>query len=149
MTKSIINLQRTCDACPEQYDAYLDGEQVGYLRLRHGRFTVQCPNVGGDLVYTASPNGDGIFEYEERDGYLRHAVAAIEKWLIERAPPTPTPPDAEYTINGMSASEDEAAMKANDKRVAEEMKRTCAKCGELAFLKWMTCKNEGCPERNP
>ena len=44
----MLKLVLTCGACPEQYDAF-DGErQVGYLRLRHGHFTVTCPDVGGD-----------------------------------------------------------------------------------------------------
>ena len=59
------------------HDAFIDGEQVGYLRLRHGYFTVQYPNVSGELVYSAEPNGDGIFEYEEREGYLAAARLAI------------------------------------------------------------------------
>jgi hypothetical protein len=29
----------TCSACPEQMDVYRLGQQVGYLRLRHGHFT--------------------------------------------------------------------------------------------------------------
>ena len=35
-----IELVKTCGACPEQYDAYFEGYQVGYLRLRHGTFRV-------------------------------------------------------------------------------------------------------------
>lgn len=72
-----IELVQTCGACPEQYDAFIDGELVGYLRLRHGYFTVQYPNVSGELVYSAEPKGDGIFEYEEREGYLAAARLAI------------------------------------------------------------------------
>lgn len=30
-----IHLVKTCEACPEQYDAYLGEKRVGYLRLRH------------------------------------------------------------------------------------------------------------------
>lgn len=72
-----IELVQTCGACPEQYDAFIDGELVGYLRLRHGYFTVQYPNVSGELVYSAEPKGDGIFEYDEREGYLAAARLAI------------------------------------------------------------------------
>jgi hypothetical protein len=78
----IITLKRTCFACPEQYDACAeDGSIIGYLRLRHGRFTVQCPDVGGEVVYQANPKGDGIFTDEERSEYLNQAVEAIGKWL--------------------------------------------------------------------
>ena len=78
-----IELVQTCTACPEQYDAKLNGEQVGYLRLRHGGFTVECPDCGGDLVYEASPLGDGSFQDDERGAYLSSAVAAILKWVEE------------------------------------------------------------------
>lgn len=95
----MITLVKTCDACPEQYDAYQDGRLVGYLRLRHGCFTVDCPDVNGKEVYRAAPKGDGIFEYDERDYYLRFAVKAIEDWIMggyER----PAAPDVSYQIDG-------------------------------------------------
>ena len=76
-----ILLLRTCYACPEQYDAFKDGEQVGYLRLRHGGFTVDYPDCGGEEIYEASPNGDGLFEDKEREFYLKQAVNAINKKL--------------------------------------------------------------------
>jgi len=74
-----IKLMKTCDACPEQYDAYLGDRYVGYLRLRHGVFTVE--NEVGSIIYHARPRGDGIFESDERDYYLRFAVDAIQKSL--------------------------------------------------------------------
>ena len=33
---SEIKLVKTCSACPEQYDAFYEDHQVGYLRVRHG-----------------------------------------------------------------------------------------------------------------
>ena len=73
----MLKMKRTCYACPEQYEAEKDGETVAYLRLRHGNFTVQCPDVGGTLVYDANPLGDGIFNEEEREKFLLAAVEAI------------------------------------------------------------------------
>ncbi len=70
-------LHLTCNACPEQYDVTLNGEQIGYLRLRHGGFTAAYPDVGGKVVYGASPMGDGIFEDQERLYHLTLAVAAL------------------------------------------------------------------------
>lgn len=71
---------QTCGACPEQYDVFKDGKQVGYLRLRHGYFRVNYPNPGGEIIYEAEPKGDGIFESEkERDFYLDAATKAISK----------------------------------------------------------------------
>jgi len=74
-----IALVRTCGACPEQYDAFDGrGRQVGYLRLRHGHFTVDSPDCGDRRVYEARPLGDGCFDASERDGFLRAAIDAIK-----------------------------------------------------------------------
>jgi len=70
-------LRLTCGACPEQYDVFWEGERVGYLRLRHGWFYAATPDVGGKTVYEASPNGDGIFDCDERVKYLTEAIEAI------------------------------------------------------------------------
>lgn len=79
-----IRLIKTCDACPEQYDAVLDdGTQVGYLRLRHGYFSVSCPGVSGITVYDAYTFGDGCFNDEEREKHLRKAVKKIKRYLNE------------------------------------------------------------------
>lgn len=86
-----IKLVRTCDSCPEQYDAYLGDEKVGYLRLRHGHFRVECPDNGGQLMYEAHPHGDGCFDADERDDHLRQAALSIMFWASlrgnERAQP--------------------------------------------------------------
>ena len=66
----------------DAFDAH--GVQVGYLRLREGTFTVECPDVGGELVYEAEPRGDGAFEDEEREGYLGEATRAIQEWMRGR-----------------------------------------------------------------
>lgn len=71
-----IQLRMTCYACPEQYDAIIAGEEVAYLRLRHGYFMVQVP-WGGETVYEADPEGDGIFEVHEREKYLSEACRRI------------------------------------------------------------------------
>jgi len=72
-----ITLDQTCGACPEQYNAFLDGEQVGYLRLRHGTFTVDFPDCGGETILVRFPEGDGFFRDYERDLYLDAAKSAI------------------------------------------------------------------------
>jgi len=76
-------LERTCSACPEQYDVFLAERQVGYLRLRHGFFSVYCPScdIHADLVYESEPKGDGIFEEDERMQYLTAAIEAIDHWV--------------------------------------------------------------------
>lgn len=72
-----FHLVQTCEACPEQYDAYLDGGKVAFLYLRHGLFFVECPCPGGREVFRARPQGDGIFEWQERDGFIRQALEAV------------------------------------------------------------------------
>lgn len=71
------DLTCTCGACPEQYDVHREGEKVGYLRLRHGIFEAEVPDACGRRVYSAVPEGDGMFEDDERDGYLETAVRAV------------------------------------------------------------------------
>lgn len=79
-----IKLRMTCMACPEQYDA-VDGRghQVGYLRLRFGRFTVEIPDVSGELVFEHKfeecDSWKGCFEDDERRHYLALAVRAIKR----------------------------------------------------------------------
>ncbi|HZH10603.1 MAG TPA: hypothetical protein VEZ24_09545 [Microvirga sp.] len=83
-SKRMINgyeLLLTCGACPEQYDVLKDGEQVGYLRLRHGYFRADYPDCGGETVYEAEPDGDGEFLDEERGHYLTEAVNALDARL--------------------------------------------------------------------
>src|SRR3954469_24882867 len=73
-----ITLVRTSLAMLEQYDAFdASGEQVGYLRLRHGRFRVDFPTNGGQTIFEARPMGDGIFDDDERDVYVQQACDAI------------------------------------------------------------------------
>lgn len=69
-----IKLIQTCGACPEQYDGYLGEEKIAFLRLRHGRFRAEYKNT---VVYTASTNGDGCFDENERDLHLNAACKAI------------------------------------------------------------------------
>ena len=76
-------LVQTCGACPEQYDVFAEDKQVGYLRLRHGGFRASVPDHGGETVYSASPEGDGIFMNDERVRYLTEAVLAIQAHYIQ------------------------------------------------------------------
>jgi len=77
-----LTLIQTCDACPEQYDAYIGDRKVGYLRMRHGHFSVECPDAGGELVFEAKDlAGDGSFSDKERPEMLDKASSAILKWV--------------------------------------------------------------------
>jgi hypothetical protein len=76
-------LVRTCYACPEQYDVY-DADDTefknirAYMRLRHGSFRVECPDVNGTMVYRSEPHGDGIFMDFERETELTNAIEAVK-----------------------------------------------------------------------
>ena len=71
----------TCPSTPEQYDVFSGDEKVGYVRLRDGEFTVECPDVGGELVFDAWPSGDSCFEPDEREHWLTEATDAIRNWI--------------------------------------------------------------------
>lgn len=88
MTSREVTLKMTCEACPEQYDAYQGRELVGYLWLRWGHFKVRCPDVGGEVVYAARIGDDltGAFTSDdEQEEHLGKAKAAIRDWLEKRA----------------------------------------------------------------
>lgn len=77
MNREDYELVETCNACPEQYDVFLGSQKVGYLRLRHGHFSAEYTPTG-ETVYSANPEGDGVFEPHERNRYLNDAVEAID-----------------------------------------------------------------------
>ncbi len=60
---------QTCIAAPEQYDVFLGSLEVGYLRLRNGKFRAD---------YKAGPT-ETVYSYNDpqgRDDFLkRHATA--------------------------------------------------------------------------
>jgi hypothetical protein len=87
----VITLYQTCYACPEQYAAFFEGEQVGHLRLRSGDFTVRCPDHHGMLMFKAHPKGDGVFDDSERDHYLRRAIVSIVIWQCQGTDPWKMP----------------------------------------------------------
>ena len=77
-------LKRTCYACPEQYDVYAGDEMVAYFRLRHGSFRVDVPDHGGETIYTALPDGDGIFMDHERVAHLTKAILAVQEFYLNQ-----------------------------------------------------------------
>ncbi len=73
-----LRLEKTCGACPEQYDVFNKNDiKIAYYRLRHGRFTVEVPDCGGRHIYEAYPKGDGCFTEGERSWYLGEAGKAV------------------------------------------------------------------------
>lgn len=74
-----VILSRTCTVSPEQYDAFDSRwNLIGYLRIRHGLFTVEAPDVGGTVVYEAMTSSNtGYFNDEERSTFLDRAKVAL------------------------------------------------------------------------
>jgi hypothetical protein len=74
----------SCGACPEQYDVFdSEGKQVGYLRLRHGKFRADYPDCGGETVYRHifEDSWKGVFKDEEREFFLTEAVKALQNYI--------------------------------------------------------------------
>lgn len=79
----------TCGSYPEQYDVVMTCEsnryQVGYVRLRGGRFAVSFPDAGWDNIiyeYHFDNKFKGSFENEtERLAFLNIAASEINKKL--------------------------------------------------------------------
>lgn len=82
-----FQLVMTCSACPEQYDVFFRGEKVGYMRLRHGYFRVECPK--DEVIYGSAPNGaDGTFrDKEQRVAFLTIGCEAIKDKLTRHIDP--------------------------------------------------------------
>ncbi len=72
-----LELHLTCVACPEQYNIFKGGKQVAYYRLRNGAFRVDYPECGGETIYEGEPNGDGIFDNDERLNYMTTAMRVV------------------------------------------------------------------------
>lgn len=75
-----VDFIETCVACPEQYDVFIEGKEVGYVRLRWGRLSVRYPCVGGKEVYTFDWVDPLLGEFEtddERDYHLEQAAKAL------------------------------------------------------------------------
>lgn len=78
-------VEQTCSACPEQYDVFYDGCEVGYLRFRFGRFAAHYfpdgPDGEWDLVYQKkdwSPLQGCFEDDEERVFYIEIALGLID-----------------------------------------------------------------------
>ena len=77
VTINNLLFERTCPACPEQYNVYNKGKkQIGYVRLRHGSFNVYFPECSDVYLYNEHlENTHGEFNSEEqRKHYLTLAA---------------------------------------------------------------------------
>ena len=76
---------QTCGSCPEQYDVFdKDGNQVAYVRLRHGILSATAPNVGGMDIYLTHVGGGwtGSFESDKQRriylGRIAHRIIMLK-----------------------------------------------------------------------
>lgn len=79
-----LDFKKTCDACPEQYDVFKDGNQVGYVRLRWGGLSCRYPNHEGDEIYSESFQDawKGCFDDDnERNKYLLIIANELNNYL--------------------------------------------------------------------
>ena len=83
---------QTCWACPEQYDifgttAIGEDKLLGYVRLRGGKFRVDCPNCGDETVlehYFDDPLQGSFDNDTQRLEFLQKAAVAVTEWWLER-----------------------------------------------------------------
>ena len=70
-----VKLVQTSGACPEQYNAYINGVEVGVLHLRDHYFHA---TFHGKKVYDDHVEGDGLFNSNwERSEQLHRACERI------------------------------------------------------------------------
>lgn len=81
IVKTIV---QTCGMCPEQYECFDEyGNQIAYLRLRWGSYTVSCPDATFNSVhvYGTDTQGHGNFyDDTERLEQLSATIDAIDNY---------------------------------------------------------------------
>lgn len=83
ITKTIntfnFEFRETCGACPEQYDVYLEGKQVGYVRLRGGFLRCAYPDCGQETIYEYgfTDNWMGCFDSNEQRDFHIDLIAQL------------------------------------------------------------------------
>ena len=81
-----LRFEKTCSACPEQYDVFKGSKQVGYIRLRHGILSCRYPNNRGKeiYIYEFADEWKGCFNNDkERNFYLNKCSNALLKEIKE------------------------------------------------------------------
>lgn len=76
-----LEFKKTCERCPEQYDVFLNGKYVAYVRLRWGYLTATLGEAGSDnFIYEKKFNNEWKGEFvddKERTQYLIEVQNAI------------------------------------------------------------------------
>lgn len=83
-----LRFEKTCSACPEQYEVFKGPKQVGYIRLRHGYLAAYYPDNHGERIYSHSFDDEwkGYFDDEdERTVYLNEIGEILMKKIKEES----------------------------------------------------------------
>lgn len=78
----------TSEAFPEQYDVYKGKHQIGYLRLRNGKFRANYPRHGGEEIFFHEFDDalKGHFDDDdERTRFLEMVIVILKKRFAEDA----------------------------------------------------------------
>ena len=76
-----VKFTRTCMACPEQYDVTKGGQEIGYVRLRHGILNAEYTYGDKDEFVYARRYEDarGRFESDDERKVVLQRIANILK----------------------------------------------------------------------
>jgi len=106
-----FSLEALSAACPESYDAFLDGKRVGHIKLRYGRLTVWYDDVGGEIVLRKHlQHMFGLFaDAEDRHNHLIEACEAIRNHIeIEINKKEEVPKNSRVSYHILGAFSDES-----------------------------------------
>jgi hypothetical protein len=87
MNLKTINFINTCIACPEQYDVYIEGNCIAYIRLRFGQLICTMP-FGRKTIFEHSFEDSYKGEFtndKERKYYLALISSKIMENLINES----------------------------------------------------------------
>jgi len=86
MPIKIVRAERTCFACPSQWDMWDDQGNYIYVRFRHGYLTVSY-DVGGEMIFEseAGEYADDGFMTEPQliDITAKHLDFTSTQWITE------------------------------------------------------------------
>lgn len=81
-----IKLFKTCEACPEQYEVYNEGENIGYIRYRRGWLKAN-PIINGEYLFDENvveeqigDQYDGILPEDSREVLLKNCITKIVEY---------------------------------------------------------------------
>lgn len=98
MEIKLINLKRTCHACPSQWEGQTNDNRWVYFRFRHGELRIELGQVGvdidddnffnsADVIFSISVGGpfDGYMTFEELKGLTNNVIdySLIEEVMFE------------------------------------------------------------------